>query len=192
MIREARRWTPLQGTAGNPRASGPARRSEVLGSLTIPGRPEHVSSARAFITRTVSGLPGVDSDAATLLTSELVTNAIRHTRSGRGGTVGVTVIGLPDGILVEVTDQGAAGTPEVKDSGLYAAEGHGLYLVQQVAERWGYLRDPAGTTVWFHLPGAGPAPGQATRKVTPKATGNRTARAIAGVPGQRLRPAMSS
>jgi hypothetical protein len=36
---------------------------------------------------------------------------------------------------------------------LFAADGHGLYLVQQLAAQWGYLRDPAGTTVWFHLPG---------------------------------------
>jgi hypothetical protein len=35
---------------------------------------------------------------------------------------------------------------------LYAAEGHGLFLVQHLAPQWGYLRDPAGTTVWFHLP----------------------------------------
>ena len=35
-----------------------------------------------------------------------------------------------------------------------AAEGHGLFLVQHLAARWGYLRDPAGTTVWFHLPAA--------------------------------------
>jgi hypothetical protein len=30
-----------------------------------------------------------------------------------------------------------------------------LFLVQQLATQWGYLRDPAGTTVWFHLPTAG-------------------------------------
>lgn len=176
------------------RAGGrsPARRSEALGSLTVPGRPEEVSRARAFVARTLAGLPGIDRDAATLLTSELVTNAIQHTRSGQGGVVRLAVTGLPDGVLVEVTDQGAPGAPVVKAGDLYAVEGHGLYLVQQVAGQWGYLRDPAGTTVWFHLPGAGPVPGQATRKLTPKATGNRPARAIAGVPGQRLRPAMSS
>ena len=37
---------------------------------------------------------------------------------------------------------------------LYAAEGHGLFLVQHLAAQWGYLRDPAGTTVWFRLPAA--------------------------------------
>jgi anti-sigma regulatory factor (Ser/Thr protein kinase) len=94
---------------------------------------------------------GVDCDAATLLTSELVTNAIQHTDSGApGGTVTVVIIGVPGGVLVEVVDDGSAGTPVVKGD-LYAAEGHGLFLVQQLAAQWGYLRDPAGTTVWFHL-----------------------------------------
>lgn len=67
---------------------------------------------------------------------------------------------LHDGILVEVVDDGAAGTPVVKDDAL-AGEGQGLYLVQQMAAQWGYLRDNAGTTVWFYLaavlpPGGGP------------------------------------
>ena len=93
-----------------------------------------------------------DYDAATLLTSEIVTNAIQHTKSGvDGGTITIVVIGVPHGILVEIIDDGSAGTPVVKGD-LYAAEGHGLFLVQHLAAQWGYLRDPAGTTVWFHLP----------------------------------------
>jgi anti-sigma regulatory factor (Ser/Thr protein kinase) len=138
--------------AGRLRASGITQRATILGSITIPGRPEHVSSARAFIARTLAELPGVDCDAATLLTSELVTNAIQHTDSGGpGGTVTVVVIGVPGGVLVEVVDDGSAGTPVVKGE-LYASDGHGLFLVQQLAAQWGYLRDPpGGTTVWFHL-----------------------------------------
>ena len=61
--------------------------------------------------------------------------------------------GIPHGVLVEIIDNGSAGTPVVKGD-LYAAEGHGLFLVQHLAAQWGYLRDPAGTTVWFHLPAA--------------------------------------
>jgi two-component sensor histidine kinase len=93
----------------------------------------------------------VDSDAATLLTSEIVTNAIQHTKSGVDGSVTIVVIGAPRGVLVEVIDEGSSGVPIVKGD-LYAAEGHGLFLVQQLAAQWGYLRDPGGTTVWFHLP----------------------------------------
>jgi anti-sigma regulatory factor (Ser/Thr protein kinase) len=139
----------LRGTAGGTRAT-------VLGSLTIPGRPEQVAKARAFVSRTLSSQHvGTDTDAATLLTSEIVTNAIQHTKSGTGdGTVTIVVIRVPHGVLVEVIDDGSAGSPIVKGD-LYAADGHGLFLVQHLAAQWGYLRDPAGTTVWFHLPAAG-------------------------------------
>ena len=138
------------------RTAGPRQRAAILGSVTIPGIPEHVSATRAFIARTIAAVPRVDSDAATLLTSELVTNAIQHTDSGApGGTVTVVVIEVTDGVLVEVVDDGSADTPVVKGS-WYTAEGQGLFLVEQLAARWGFLRDPAGTTVWFHLQ-AGPS-----------------------------------
>jgi anti-sigma regulatory factor (Ser/Thr protein kinase) len=145
----------MDSPAGSPqRSSGIRQRAAILGSVTIPGRPEHVSGTRAFIARTVAGVPGVDAEAATLLTSELVTNAIQHTDSGMaGGTVTVVAIGVPGGVLVEVVDDGSGGAPIVKGD-LYAAEGHGLFLVQQLATQWGYLRDRGGTTVWFHLPAA--------------------------------------
>ena len=127
----------------------------VLGSLTIPGCPEHVASARAFVAR----LAGAAAETAVLLTSELVTNAVLHTRSGRdGGTVTVVVIDLPDGLLVEVADDGSPDHgPEVSGD-RYAACGHGLFLVEQLAARWGYRQDGAGTTVWFQVSrGDGPA-----------------------------------
>src|SRR5579864_2018315 len=137
-----------RGAAGSSRAM-------VLGSLTIPGRPEQVSLARAFVARTLgTNQTGADADAATLLTSEIVTNAIQHTKSGiDGGTVTIVVIGVSRGVLVEIIDDGSAGAPIVKGD-LYAAEGHGLFLVQHLATEWGYLKDSAGTTVWFHLPAA--------------------------------------
>ena len=54
----------------------------------------------------------MDHDAATILTSEIVTNAVQHTKSGvHGGTVTIVVIGVPHGVLVEIIDDGSAGTP---------------------------------------------------------------------------------
>jgi anti-sigma regulatory factor (Ser/Thr protein kinase) len=147
--------TPLKNrpAAGPISAPGP-RRTAIVGSLTVPGAPREVSGVRAFLARTLSAAgkgQAVDSDAATLLTSELVTNAILHTASGTdGGTVTVVVVDIPDGVLIEVIDDGSDGSPVVKGD-LLAADGHGLFLVQQLAAQWGYLRDPAGTTVWFHL-----------------------------------------
>jgi anti-sigma regulatory factor (Ser/Thr protein kinase) len=139
------------GAPQRPR-TGSSTRASVLGSLTMEGHPSQVSAARAFVARTLAASHlKVDSDAATLLTSEVVTNAIQHTKSGVDGSVTIVVIAVPRGVLVEVIDDGSAGVPIVKGD-LYAAEGHGLFLVQQLAAQWGYLRDPAGTTVWFHLP----------------------------------------
>jgi serine/threonine-protein kinase RsbW len=154
--RHAQMDTPLRTrpTPGPIAALEARQRTALLGSLTIPGRPEEVSAARAFIARTMAATGKgrtVDSDAATLMTSELVTNAIQHTESGAdGGTVTIVVVDVPDGLLVEVIDDGSAGMPVVR-SELLATDGHGLYLVQQLTAQWGYLRDPAGTTVWFHL-----------------------------------------
>ena len=149
---DPRRSEEGMGRRVGPRGRPGGARATVLGSLTIPGHPEQVCAARAFVTRTLSAhRPGTDADTATLLTSEIVTNAIVHTKSGvEGGTVTIVVIGLPRGVLVEIIDGGSAGTPVVK-SDLAAADGHGLFLVQNLASQWGYLRDPAGTTVWFHL-----------------------------------------
>ena len=162
-----RSWPGPQRRPG-PRGTAAGTRAAVLGSLTIPGRPEQVATARAFVSRTLSShRVGVDNDTATLLTSEIVTNAVQHTKSGvDGGTVTIVVIGVPRGVLVEIIDDGSAGTPVVKGD-LYAAEGHGLFLVQRLAAQWGYLRDPAGTTVWFHLPTAD-EPHQALEPADPR------------------------
>ena len=137
---------PVPGPASGSRAA-------VLGSLTVPGRPEQVGVARDFVARTLSSNQvGADAYAATLLTSEIVTNAIQHSKSGaEGGTVTIVIIGVPRGVLVEIIDNGSVGAPIVKGD-LYAVEGHGLFVVQHLAAQWGYLRDSAGTTVWFHLP----------------------------------------
>jgi len=109
----SRRSRPGPQRGSGPRGTAGGTRATVLGSLTIPGRPEQVATARAFVARTLSShRVGADNDAATLLTSEIVTNAIQHTKSGvDGGTVTIVVIGVPHGVLVEIIDDGSAGTP---------------------------------------------------------------------------------
>lgn len=149
--------TPLKvrSLAGPSPSTESRQQSATRHSITIPGRPREVSGVRAFIAHTLSATgkdASVDMDTAALLTSELVTNALLHTASGEpGGTVTVTVVDMPDGVLVEVIDDGgSAGVPMVRED-LFSTNGRGLYLVKQIAAQWGYLRDRAGTTVWFHL-----------------------------------------
>ena len=133
--------------------AGPA----VLGSLTIPGRPEHVREARAFVAKALGELhPGRDN--AVLLTSELVTNAVMHSSSRcQGGTVTVVVAEFDDGVRIEVADAGSDLSAPVVRGDIYASDGHGLFLVQTLADQWGYVRDNSGTTVWFWLGAAAAA-----------------------------------
>lgn len=126
-----------------------------LGALTVDGNEREVGRVRAYI----SGILGPDhprAGVACLLVSELVTNAVQHSRSHLpGGTVTVTVTGTGPGIRVEVTDDGGtASVPAVsRDRSPLAAHGRGLLLVEALADGWGYQRGPAGTTVWVTLVG---------------------------------------
>lgn len=123
----------------------------VLGRLTMPGRPDHVSEARALVIKALGDLhPRLDD--AVLMVSELVTNAIVHSNSRQpGGTVTVTVLESVDGVQFEVADCGSEVSTPVVRADRYATDGHGLFLVQSLADQWGYLRGEAGTTVWFRL-----------------------------------------
>jgi anti-sigma regulatory factor (Ser/Thr protein kinase) len=128
--------------------------ASVLASLTIPGRPERVSEARSFV-RKVIGPENPAADVAVLLTSEIVTNAVLHSNSRcTGGTVTVLITEIGGGLSIEVADNGSAGSTPVVKGDIYASDGHGLYLVQTLADQWGYVRDAAGTTVWFWLSSA--------------------------------------
>ena len=129
-----------------------------LASLTIPGRAEHVSEARAFVGKAI-GADNPAADVAVLLTSEIVTNAVVHSYSRRaGGTVLLAVTEISGGLRVDVTDDGSDFSTPVVKGDVYASDGHGLYLVQCLADQWGYVRDRTGTTVWFWLSAAAPSP----------------------------------
>ena len=123
----------------------------VLGSLTIPGRPEHVREARAFVAKALGDLhPALDN--IVLLTSELVTNAVIHSRSRRhGGAVTLVIAESEEGVRIEVSDEGSELSAPVVRGEVLASDGHGLFLVQSLADQWGYVRDTNGTTVWFWL-----------------------------------------
>ncbi len=123
----------------------------VIGSLTIQARPELVRAARSFVAQAL-GEADPATDIAVLLASETVTNAVLHTNSRRtGGTVTITAVEIGGGVRIEVADEGSdQNTPEVKGHGCVSG-GHGLLLVQTLADQWGYLRDESGTTVWFWL-----------------------------------------
>jgi anti-sigma regulatory factor (Ser/Thr protein kinase) len=88
-------------------------------------------------------------DDLRLLVSELVTNGVRHAGQGAAGWVDLTIRWNRTGVRVEVTDPGP-GFGEVRAPTIYQESGWGLYLVEQVANRWGVER-AHGNTVWFEI-----------------------------------------
>ena len=123
----------------------------ILGSITLPGDPQHVRSARTFVARTI-GADHPRADEALLLTSELVTNAVTHSRSRLpGGTVEVVVATRASGLLISVTDDGADSTVPAIMSIAGGEHGNGLLLTETIADVWGYLQNPRRTMVWFKL-----------------------------------------
>ena len=105
----------------------------ILGRVTLQAQPERVRDARRFIARTI-GADHVLADTAQLLTSELVTNAIRHSRSGQpGGTVELIVAAKAASLLVSVIDNGSDRTMPQKGNDPGGENGSGLLLVESLS-----------------------------------------------------------
>jgi serine/threonine-protein kinase RsbW len=128
------------------------RRAPSPSSLTfeLPAHAASVGEARRRV-RAHLGRQGCDDDlcdTAVLLVSELVTNAVRHTRSTRVGCF----LGLEAGeVRIEVKDQGEVCMPA---SLVHAAaddvSGRGLYLVAALSQAWGVREHESGSgcVVW--------------------------------------------
>jgi signal transduction histidine kinase len=113
------------------------------------GSDDQVRHARDFVERVLNDCP-IASDA-TLLTSELVTNAILHTASGLGGKFTVTVSRTGNCVRIEVADDGSGTSPHPRPHGRDGESGFGLSLVELIARRWGYDGGTPGRVVWFEL-----------------------------------------
>jgi anti-sigma regulatory factor (Ser/Thr protein kinase) len=94
-------------------------------------------------------LPAETTDLAELLTSELVTNAIRH---GSGQVM--LSLNCGDGVLAISVSDDAPTMPLVQpDDEPLAVGGRGVRMVQRLAQEWGVTpreRGP-GKVVWFRL-----------------------------------------
>jgi anti-sigma regulatory factor (Ser/Thr protein kinase) len=130
-----------------------------------------VPVARLFVRAFLGSHPHAGD--AELIASEYVTNALRHTASGEGGAVHVTVAAAPDGVRIEVTDHGSATRPPpgTGQAGAFPGRqgaspgssrigagtwedenGRGLMIVDSLATRWGHYGLGDGqVTAWAEL-----------------------------------------
>ncbi|MET8509022.1 ATP-binding protein [Streptomyces sp. NPDC004787] len=133
------------------RVSGRSLRYDLTGA---PPGPGVVADCREVTRRALrswfgrAGAPDQRAADALLLVSEVVTNALRH-----GGTPSELCLdGTDRALWVQVSDT----SPELpRPHGPHRARrasGHGLYLLERLAARWGAVpRGRTGKTVWFQV-----------------------------------------
>ncbi len=121
--------------------------------LRLHATPDAPRDARHALDRLAPELPPNVLDNVRLLVSELVTNCIRHAGVDPGAWIELRVSPLNSTIRVEVRDPGEGFEPAPVSLSLYSTSGWGLYLVQQIADRWGVTVEN-GTKVWFEIAAA--------------------------------------
>jgi anti-sigma regulatory factor (Ser/Thr protein kinase) len=116
-------------------------------SVALDAHPRNVGRARRML-RDALVRSGAEHlvESATLLLSEVVTNAFVHA----GTDVLVHVWPTHQAVRVEV-DDGGEHVPARRHYAGTAGTGRGLQLLDELADRWGTEARGAGKTVWFEI-----------------------------------------
>ncbi|RKS79409.1 anti-sigma regulatory factor (Ser/Thr protein kinase) [Actinomadura pelletieri DSM 43383] len=90
-------------------------------------------------------------DDASVIVSELLSNALRHARPLPSGQVRVCWLRRGDILELEVSDGGAMTEPRRGPGTLSSLGGRGLGIVEALADGWGVRHEDGATTVWAVL-----------------------------------------
>ena len=113
--------------------------------LILPPVLESAWRARRFVERALAeaGIGGDHAWTVTLVSHELVTNAVQHARTDLDLRLAVA----GDAVHVEVRDDNPR-RPILTPPPRYATSGRGLELVSSLADEWGVVADDDSKTVW--------------------------------------------
>lgn len=110
--------------------------------------PAAAGEARTLVRAAIADWEvAVDPSVAELLTSEIVTNAIRYETTE---TVRLQITCSCGHLRVYVHDS-CRSAPVWADATAYAEAGRGLLLVSALSTNWGWFRTPTGKAVYFTL-----------------------------------------
>ncbi len=121
--------------------------------LRLRATPDAPRDARHALDRLAPEVPQTVLENVRLLVSELVTNCIRHAGVDPNASIELRVAPRNSVIRVEVSDPGEGFEPAPVTLSIYSTSGWGLYLVEQIADRWGVSVEN-GTKVWFEITAA--------------------------------------
>jgi anti-sigma regulatory factor (Ser/Thr protein kinase) len=138
------------------RPRGPARAGDgspgapLTASVGLPPRLEAAALGRRFV-RMVLAEWGFEADSAytvQLVTTELVSNAVRHAAADEELELSLVLEG--DRVTVGLSD-GSAIPPVVAALTHDAESGRGMSIITEVAAAWGTAERPTGKQVWARL-----------------------------------------
>lgn len=128
---------------------------DLLGKVDLLGVGSSAQVARAYVRSALYGAGRRDMGDIVTLVSEVFTNAVKHSESGRrpGGVVQVRVYDDGETVRVEVTDEGSLDSiPAIPDqAGPFRESGWGLWMVRELSSSWGWRQNGRGRTVWFEV-----------------------------------------
>ncbi|MFE6287101.1 SpoIIE family protein phosphatase [Streptomyces sp. NPDC057877] len=117
-------------------------------SWTVWRVPEAVRHARRFTRRTLRSWGAAEHvDAALLVVSELVTNALVHT----DGKVRLDLTLLSDRLRISVADSSPRTPVKPTSIGWEATGGRGLLLIEAMSTAWGSVPVSGGKQVWSEM-----------------------------------------
>lgn len=138
------------GTRPSKRNHGEVRASSVV---LLPHAPSSVAVARRRLSSELadSGVYESIVDDASVIVSELISNALRHARPLPSGQVRVCWVRHGDVLELEVSDGGAMTEPRRGPGTLSSLGGRGLGIVEALSDGWGVRHEDGATTVWAVL-----------------------------------------
>jgi anti-sigma regulatory factor (Ser/Thr protein kinase) len=120
-------------------------------NLTLTEESGAAAAARRALLEGNGTLPPAIRDDVLLLVSELVTNAVRHAGAGPERPLQVQLLHRPPRVVVAVADEGPGFRWSPNPSAGSESGGWGLFLVDQIADRWGVQGAASGSRVWFEI-----------------------------------------
>jgi anti-sigma regulatory factor (Ser/Thr protein kinase) len=116
----------------------------------LAGGPYAATAARLALDNLDAELDPVLAQDLRLLVTEAVKNSVQHAGVGPEDSIGLKIALKPELVRIEVTDNGPGFEPDASRPDEDEVSGWGLFLIDQLAERWGVMQEN-GTTVWFEV-----------------------------------------
>lgn len=141
----------MMGQASNIASSAGATDPPQSLVFELAARPTAAPEARRALLADRGTVPTSVRDDVLLLVTELVNNAVSHAKAGADRPLRVEIRHRAPTLRVAVFDEGtgfrSAGPRSERDK----SGGWGLFLVDQIADRWGITPTGSGTCVWLEL-----------------------------------------